>query len=175
MGEQRRVALRGTSWVVPVPRVVRRHLGILRGGDLYWHVGPKGEAFVTISDRRIGGKPPGARVARDLTAALSHIERLEHRLAARPTAVYNEGVNEGRTRHLGELIKLGVQLDTLTAEVRALAERLPFTRRTRSARGARARSVDVIPTPVLSSPAVPTYGGADTSGAEPPGVPLSAE
>lgn len=117
MGEQRRVYLHGNSWVTPVPRVVRRHLGLLRGGDLYWHVGPKGEAFVTTGAHRIGGHPAGARLDRDLTAAHKSIERLERQLAARRAAVYNEGTNEGFMRGARALTLLGAQLDTVTARL----------------------------------------------------------
>jgi len=150
MGEQRRIARRGNSLVVPVPRAIRAHLNRLDGGDVFWYIARKGEAVVSTAARRVGGKPLGARLDRDLGQALREIERLRGRLAARPAAIYNEGVNEGRTRHLGELIKLGAQLDTLTAAVRALDARLPFSARARAQPPTRPRSVAVIPAPVLA-------------------------
>jgi hypothetical protein len=166
MGEQRRIGRRGNSWVVPVPRAIRAHLRRLDGGDVFWHLGAAREAHVTSGAQRIGGKPPGARLDRDLDQARREIERLRARIAARPTAVYNEGVNEGRMQHMGELVKLGAALDTLIAEVRALADRLPFTRRTRPARAARPQPSDVIPTPVLSPPSEASDEGDAASGAQ---------
>lgn len=128
MGEQRRVFRHGNSWVIPVTRRVRAHLAVLDGGDLFWHLGPRGEAIVTKGDHRIGGKPPGQRLEKDLEQAQRTIERLRRQLAARPEAVYNEGVNEGRMAHMAELVKLGAQLDALQREVHDVATRLPYRR-----------------------------------------------
>lgn len=145
MSEQRRCAKRGNSWVVPVPRAIRDHLGVLRGGDLYWHRGAKGEAHITTGSARIGGKPPGRRLEKDLAAALAHIERLERRLGARPKAVYNEGVNEGVSMMMQTVVALGAKLDRLTDEVRAVQERIPFPRRT--PRSTPRRGIDVVHLP----------------------------
>jgi len=171
MGEQRRVYMHGNSWVIPVTRRVRAHLRVLEGGDLFWHLGPKGEAIVTRGTHRIGGKPPGARLEKDLEQAHRTIERLRRQVAARPDAVYNEGVNEGRTRHMGELVKLGQQLDALQADVRELAARVPYRRHpVRGAASSRSAPKEQ-PSPSAPSSSSEIDGGADTSGAAPPGVP----
>jgi hypothetical protein len=149
MGEQRRIYLRGNSWVVPVPRVVRRHLARLTGGDLFWHVGPKGEAFVTTGQHRIGGKPPGARLDRDLTAALAQIERLQTRLAARPQHVINEGVAQGwaqAIRHAGLGPVWASRIEARLEEIARAVAQLPGARHRQRA----ARAATTVPAPVLA-------------------------
>jgi len=79
-GQQRRVRRVGTSWVVPVPARVREHFGWKEGGTAYWHlVGPR-EAVLSPNARRVGGKPYGAALEKDLRDAREHIERMKRKL-----------------------------------------------------------------------------------------------
>ena len=168
----------GGSLVVAVPADVVDYLDARVGQRVWWYLGAAHEAIVSMSPRRVGGRPGGMHAARELSAARAEITRLRRRLAARPEAVYAEGVNEGRMRHAGELVTLGTKLDELAATVEALAARLPFGRRRHGrvvAQDARApsppRAVDAIPLPDLPSSPELLDGGDAASGAEPPGRP----
>jgi len=169
----------GGSLVVAVPSHIVEYLDARVGMQLWWSLGAGREAVVRMHPQRVGGRPGGLAAARELAAARVEIDRLKRRLGARPEAVYNEGVNEGRTRHMGELVKLGTQLDELTKTVADLAARMPFGRRRhgRVAQGATSpasapRAVDAIPLPDLPSSPEVVGRGADTSGPQAPGVPL---
>jgi len=129
MRDDRRVYRVGNSWVIPIPLAVRRHLGVVQGGALTWHVGPQGQAEVTVGLKRIGGKPPGQKLERELAAAERRIALLTRQLQARPAAVLNEGYNAGRMAHMGELIKLGAQLDQVIRRLDELTARIPYRRR----------------------------------------------
>ena len=174
MSEQRRCARRGNSWVVPVPRAIRQHLGVVHGGDLFWHFGPKGEAYVTNGRARIGGKPPGQRVEKNLAEARRTIERLERRLRNRPSVTFNEGVAEGFAISQRELVRVGAGLESLVREVRELGDRIPFRprRHVSRARSVQTVSVDALaaahaPAPEPSSPVVVAGGAAASGGAAP--------
>jgi hypothetical protein len=181
MAEQRRVYLRGNSWVVPVPRPVRDHLRILHGGHLYWHVGPKGEAMVTVGPRRIGGKPPGLSLERDLDAARKEIERLRRKAQARPQALLQEDAYAVAQKVAGLLMTQLVKLDSIDALLKDVHTRLPYRRLAPRPRRvvtagdvSKVGAVEESPSPSGPPPAEGLPGGADTSEAKPPGVPLES-
>jgi hypothetical protein len=170
MSEQRRCSLRGNSWVVPIPRSIRVDLGILHGGDVFWHRGPKGEAVISNGRARVGGKPPGQRIEKNLAAAQRTIERLERRLRNRPAVTFNEGMAEGFSLNAREVVRIGGAVEALTREVRDLAARIPFAPRRAGRRvlgavtsaSAPPASIDHIPTEPLPSGVV--VGGDAASG-----------
>jgi len=135
---------------------------------LFWHRGPKGEAIITNGRARIGGKPPGQRVEKNLAAAQRTIERLERRLRNRPSVTFNEGMAEGFALNAREVVRIGGALEALTREVRDLAARIPFAPRRRALRAPGAvtsasappASIDHIPTEPLPSGVV---GGGDAA------------
>jgi bifunctional DNA-binding transcriptional regulator/antitoxin component of YhaV-PrlF toxin-antitoxin module len=178
MPELRHTRRVGTSIVVALPRSIRHHVGIERGDLVYWYTTRTGEAVLSKHAKRTGGHPEGLALRRQLEEARAEVERLRRKSGARPLAVFHEGYTEGRMAHMGELIKLGVKLDALAAEVHALRTGAP-----RTARARRSRTVVTVgdvsdvgapPTstpPSNPSPPGPDEQGAATSGEHPPGGP----
>ena len=168
MGELRRCRRRGNSWVIAIPYTIRDHLGVRSGGDLYWHLGPKGSVVLATSKVRAGGKPPGARLDKDLAAAQHTIAKLHRQLRNRPTVAFNEGMAEGFALNAREVVRIGGAVEALTREVRDLAARIPFAPRRPAVRrpgavtsaSAPPASIDHIPTEPLPSGVV---GGGDAA------------
>jgi antitoxin component of MazEF toxin-antitoxin module len=179
MPDQRHVYRVGNSTVVAVPKLVRKHMKLEAGAPVYWHTVRAGEAVLTRRPARTGGHPEGLALQRQLDAARSEIERLERRLAGRDQAVLHEGKSVGWAEASKYYAKIEGDIAAVHELVRSIDARLPFRRRRRSPRAepptravAVAGSVDAIPSPDPPSTSAVVDGGADTSGAEPPGVPL---
>lgn len=178
MADQRRVGRVGNSWRVAVPRSVREHLGLLHGGDVYWHLGPKGEAYFTVGPRRVGGKPPGLDLAPQLEGARREIERLRARVQARPEALAHQEANAIYMQAIGVAFKqlpwVGELFERLDRIEAWMPQRARWTRRRVRSRArpvVSAGSGDAPSSPSSSSSSVPIDGGAEASGAEPPGLP----
>jgi antitoxin component of MazEF toxin-antitoxin module len=171
MPEQRHVYRVGTSTVVALPPRVREHLAVKRGDAVYWHVTRGKEVVLSPLAQREGGRPEGLALERKLRAALAEIARLHASAAARERTLYAEGHTAGYRLAVDRY-----ENPTSPSVVRALARRIrhdttPSRSARRKAARARARQVDVIPTPVLAPPIEVTDGGDAASGAAPPGRP----
>jgi len=155
MAEQRALRRAGHSWVVAVPVRVRAHLKLKVPGAAYWHVAGPGEAVVSAHSTRTGGKPAGLDLAPQLVAAEREIARLRGRVADRPRAVYNEGVNAG----VGMAQRLGYafeeKLSHLTAAVLRIERQVGGAPPVRVPRRRRAAAS---PSPPAAPPA-PTAAG----------------
>jgi antitoxin component of MazEF toxin-antitoxin module len=178
MPEQRYVYRVGTSHVVALPPRVREHLGILAGDSVHWHLVRGKEAVLSTKAQREGGRPEGLALTRQLEATRTELERLRRRVAARPLRVMHEGVGIGVHQAMESLFPVEDRLRAIEEALEDLRARLPFRRRYPRAPAPRsgespvaAGSVDAIP--LSDPPSTPEVvdGGADTSGAEPPGVP----
>jgi antitoxin component of MazEF toxin-antitoxin module len=166
MAEQRHVYRVGTSTVVAIPLRVRAHLAIKRGDAVYWHVVRGAEVVLSPRAERIGGRPEGLTLARQLDAALKEVARLRDRDQARDRTLFAEGYVAGqaatqqRYEHSGS-----------PAYARALARRTRLgatvsrSARRKDARDA-ARRATRVPTPVLSPPSEASDEGAAASGAQ---------
>lgn len=95
MPEQRQVFRLSRSLVVAIPVQVREHLGIHRGGAVYWHLARGGEAVVSLRAHRTGGRPDGIALERKLIAVEAELARVRQRHEARDRAMYAEGWNSG--------------------------------------------------------------------------------
>jgi hypothetical protein len=177
-GQQRRVRKVGNSWVVPVPARVRRHFRWKRGGTAYWHLTAPREAVLTPHATRIGGKPYGDALEKDLRDARREVERLQRKLAERPLRVMNQGTNQAFmvTQKIGYVFDARLravhdELAAIRAELGMRAKAGPRVRRPR--RAPRSRPVeslalpDAIPSP-SPSPSSEVSGGDAASGGETP-------
>lgn len=154
MGDQRRMRRVGNSWVIPVSLAVRRHLKVTHARDLYWHLAGPREAVLTPHAQRVGGKPAGIGLQKDLDAARAEIERLRERLKARPLRVFNEGASMGASAVLRQTVPIEGALAAINERlerVEAALARMPWARRARRERAA-ARPVEPAPAPVLAAP-----------------------
>jgi hypothetical protein len=157
---------------------VRAHVGVEAGVEVYWHTVRRGEAVLTKRERRAGGHPEGLGLARQLDAARAEVERLQRKLRARPDAALREGVNVGIEQAMRSLFRVDARLGEIEQRLASIDARLPFTalgRRRRASDNGRTGQVAAgAPPNALASPSlspVEVERGADTSGAQPPGVP----
>lgn len=178
MPEQRHIYRVGTSVVVALPPRVREHLGVHIGDAVHWHLVRGQEAVLSVKAERVGGRPEGLALTRQLEAARTEIERLRRRLAVRPLRVLHEGVGVGVHQAMESLFPVEDRLRAIEEALEDLRARLPFRRR--YARGPSSRPdaaassprpVDAIPLPDPSSSPVVSAGEAGTPGVQPPGAP----
>ena len=177
MSDQRRVYRVGNSWVVPVPRRLRAALGRLEGGDIYWHYGRGGEAVVSANAQRIGGRPPGLGLQKEVDRLRRENTRLRRRLQARPiaarheqeAAIYEQAIGVA-FRELPWVADLFARLDRIEAWMPQRARR---RRRAVVAAGdvTHVHAPDECPSPSPFSSAAVLDGGDAASGAAPPGRP----
>ena len=166
MAEQRHVYRVGTSTVVALPAAVRAHLAITRGDAVYWHVTRGKEAVLSPRAERVGGRPEGLALARQLEAALKENARLRSGDVARERTAFAEGYNAGV-----DATRQRYENPASQANTRALLRRATLGRpssasaRRKDARFRRAQ-VDVIPTPGSSPSSEASDGGAAASGAQ---------
>ena len=175
MRVERKVIERKDQLLVAIPAAVRDHLGVVGRATVYWHTTKKGAAMLTTSGRARAGR---MRIYADCASCAKYRAELQRlRAGVRGaqagdySAAFAQGVQQGIKvvpiwRH--ELEQLRGDVHELRGLLASLVIALPRRRGPR-------RRTDVIPAPVLSPPSSPNPGGADTSGAKPPGVPLSAE
>jgi len=158
MADQRRMRRVGNSWVVPVSLAVRRHLKVTHARDLYWHLAGPREAVLTPHPQRVGGKPAGVGLAKDLEAARAEIARLREKLAARPLRVFNEGASMGASAVLRQTVPIEGALGAINERLDRMEEalaRMPWARRARRQRAPAPTSpggVEVVDAPVLVLP-----------------------
>jgi hypothetical protein len=155
MADQRRMRRVGNSWVIPVSSSVRRHLKVTHARDLYWHLAGPREAVLTPHPQRVGGKPAGAGLEKDLEGARAEIARLRQRLAARPLRVFNEGASMGASAVLRQTVPIDGALNAMNDRLDRIEDalaRMPWARRAhreRAPRAKAARPVEVVDAPVL--------------------------
>jgi hypothetical protein len=154
MADQRRMRRVGNSWVIPVSQTVRRHLKVTHAGDLYWHLAGPREAVLTPHPQRVGGKPSGIGLAKELDGARAEIERLRAKLAARPMRAFNEGASMGAAAVMRQTIPVEGALGAINARLDRIEEalaRMPWARHSRRQR-APSRKVETVSAPVLDAP-----------------------
>lgn len=154
MADQRRMRRVGTSWVIPVSLAVRDHLKLKHATDLYWHLAGPREAVLTPHPQRIGGKPAGAGLVKELAAARAEIERLRAKLNARPVRVFNEGASMGAAAVLRQTVPIEGALGAINERldrIEAALARMPWARRPRRERAPQ-QHVEHVPAPVLAAP-----------------------
>jgi hypothetical protein len=157
VSRQRMIAL--PTWVV-------RRLGVAPGAALYFHRHRGGEVVLATKAIRDKGQVGFGGVEDELAAATERAARFERLYLNSLTGAERARSAQIYQQALRVMLPIEERLDALTRDLHALGERLPFARRTRSARGGRARATDVIPTPGASPPSEASDEGDAASGAQ---------
>lgn len=142
-GRQRMVYRSGNSWVVAVPQWVRAAVDRPEGGLVYWHDVRAHEAVLSNAPRRRAGHPHGSAMQRTIDQLRRQVRQLQEQLAQRPLAVLHEGKAVGWAEASKYYLTISADLEVIRNEVRELAARMPFGRRSKG------RRVVTVPAPVL--------------------------
>jgi len=172
---ERKVLGRRGQHLVALPAAVRKHLRSVPGGTVYWRITRKDEAVLARKDRSARG-PTRDQVPCASCAALEReITLLRARAEGRDLGLFGQGYAAGYRGALDYIERPSSpsQMDARLNLAKWRASRSTSARQ-KDARQHRRREY-AVPSPSPSSPGVPGDGGAETSGAEPPGLPLSAE
>jgi len=165
MLDSRKVVGRRGQLLVPLGARVRDHLGVGKGDQVYWHIGRKGDASLTASPMRPGGRAsPHESCPRcaDLDKQVRELTgQLHSRRAGEGRQYFNQGYMTA-TRLAGmPAADFGVLLDL----VKSIRADVPRRREPRPPHAAN-------PSPSAPPPSEPSSAGeAATPGAEPPGGP----
>lgn len=168
---KRKVMARKNQLLVAIPAEVRELLRASPGLDVYWHITRRQEALLSTRPGRVAGRAFDPDLSNALERANAEIRQLRGKLQQRPLKVLHEGYAQGYLKHMGELIRLTNAFDRQAEALRALRQDVLASVLLPSRR-ARARGH---PSPPPAPSTSEAEGGADTSGAQPPGVPVEDE
>jgi hypothetical protein len=173
----RRVSKRKGQQLVALPPELRERLGVIPGQWLYFHLGRKGEAVLSTSPARAGGKPPTASLEADLERARARIDQLQRKLVAQPAALFTEWATQHAMRRLGVQLSGLPVVEAINDRLRRLEDQLgirrgPWTYRAKRGPG-RAVETQHLPAPpeapTSTALALPS-GDAATSETKPPAL-----
>lgn len=162
---QRHVVGRRDQWLVALPAEVRRHLSLVTGARVWWHVGRKGQVTLTVSGRVRAGRPRSDEDCSSCAHYRAELDRLRRELrereAATPAQWFRQAfqqVESGMFWDLGDLVK-GVR-------ALLLQQRLLRERRKRRVRGASSTAPlhEEGVSPARPSPGPPPPGVASSEG-----------
>jgi len=153
----RHVVARKKQQLVALPAEVRRHLGLLPGAMVWWHVGRKGMVALTTSGRVRAGRP---REDEDCPMCIKlrvELERLRREVRDGESATPAQFWRQGYARALGDVGNVKADLEVALVLLKQLVARdrhgsaptgAPRARRTPRAR---ARPVEVVDAPALAT------------------------
>lgn len=201
MDDTRWLRKKGRKWIITVPPEVREWLGVTHRRALHWHLSRRGEAVLSAEAVRPGGRPGVSDLVREIASLRAQLAAVQQRDERRDRGMYAEGHTHGYLQAYERLMHpdgpsaergrrramfrwafpdAAYLTDPKQMGPRPAPSRPRLNARTRRAkrdaaaerRGVEAHSLDHYPLPSPSpSPAV-VEAGADTSGAQLPGVPL---
>jgi len=172
MPERRSIRERGGQVLVAIPALVWRRLKLTPGRPVWWHLAGKGEAILSVTERRRGGRPRVEDIC-------PHCELREKELTKLRALVQTGGAvdtrvsfNQGYQAALKHGLRGLPALDAINDRLRRIEDlvgtrRGPWSYKVKRG-GGRYRKIEDSPAPILSPP--PEGGGADTSGGAAPQV-----
>lgn len=171
MKVRRKVVARKNQWLVALPSELKRHLALVPGVDVWWHIGKKGQATLTLTGRVRPGQHPEEEDCSACANYRKELERLRHEVRDGETATAGEMWRAGYARALGDMgnVKADVEL-CLVLLKRLLAEQHRAEPILTKPRGRRARRIvttpgpDEYPSPNPSLAPAVVEEGAGTSG-----------
>jgi hypothetical protein len=174
----RRVVRSKRQLLIPIPPEQQEALHARPGMALYWHPLAPGEVVLSLSPTRRRGQPPRLDSSAAVAALEAEVYRLRARLEKQRAALWNEWQSQAVMQRIHLELKGYPALDAINERLRSIEEALrsgaPIPRR-RASGTAGTRQVRSVASPnALASRSlspVEVERGADTSGAQPPGVP----
>lgn len=164
----RHVVERSRQLLVPVPPLVRDHLGLVGTTEVWWHIVKKGEAALTVTGYRARGRQLRNAECPSCAAYRVKVEELQKRLRSAPERAMRQfRMQEWLTRFRLELRGLPV-LEAINDRLRRLEDQLgvrrgPWAYRAKRGRG-RAVETFHLPEPPATPPAgspSPARAGAE--------------
>jgi hypothetical protein len=76
----RKVVARKNQWLVALPSELRRHLGLVPGARVWWHIGRKGQAALTVTGELRAGRPRREEECTACAKYRAEVERLRREL-----------------------------------------------------------------------------------------------
>jgi hypothetical protein len=170
----RRIVGRKRQLLLPVPPEVRDHLSVIAGAQVWWHIGRKGQAVITMTGRSRGGRPAKDEDCPSCAKYRAELDRYRRELregdSATPAQLFRQGYLQAVAQYGQVADRMDAQremLRDLRAMVRELVKRGPGAppdpaRNVHEEARSAAR-----PIPGPSLPSLPSEQGADSSGRQP--------
>lgn len=175
----RHVVARKKQHLVALPAQLLAHLGLTPGVMVWWHIGKKRQATLTVSGRVRGGRPAIDEDCPTCAKLRAEIDRYRRELREGEAATAGQYFKAGYMRALGDVGNVKYDVEVALTLLKEVLARLPArgVGREPSSKRARARTEtapgpDHYPPP--HSPRAPDVvgQGAATSGRSAPGGPL---
>jgi len=128
----RHVVARKNQWLVALPSELRRHLGLVPGARVWWHIGRKGSAALTVTGQLRAGRP---RVDEDCPSCAKYraeVERLRRELRDGEQATAGQLVREGFEQAVATYGQVADRMDAqreMLRDIRVLLRELVTRRR----------------------------------------------
>ena len=175
----RKVIQRKDSLLVAIPAAARDHLGLTGGERVWWHIGAKGRLTLTVTGRAGAGRPTTGEDCPHCAKLRAELMRIRQAYSVRDVPTYNTALREGWHQAIAEYGSVADRMDAqremlrdLRAMVRELFKRSSGARPDPSAQVHEEGRSPARPIPDPSPSPASVEEGADTSGAQLPGVPL---
>lgn len=154
MKVRRTVVARKNQWLVALPSELKRHLSLVPGAEVWWHIGRKGQATLTVTGRVRPGRHRAEEDCHACAKYRTELDRLRREVRDSESATPGEFWRAGYARALGDVgnVKADVEL-CLVMLKRLLAEQHRVEPQpVKRPRRARPRQVEVASAPVLEAP-----------------------
>ncbi len=170
----RHVVARKTQQLVALPAEVRRHLGLVPGAMVWWHIGRRKVVSLTTTGRTRAGRPTLDEDCPTCAKLRAELERLRREMRDGTAATPGQHWREGYHRALGDLGNFKADIQVALMLLKQLVRRDRDPGAPRLSRPSRPRrrvetvpGPDQLPPPDSPSSPVPIEQGADTSGRQP--------
>lgn len=149
----RHVVARKNQHLVAIPAELRAHLGLVAGAVVWWHIGRKGQAALTVTGRIRAGRPTKDEECPSCKHYRDELDRLRRELREGEAATPRQWWRQGYARANADLGNIKAEVEMC---VRLLQEVLRDRRRgrgssapTRGHRNGARRTAEVVPAPIL--------------------------
>lgn len=170
----RHVVTRKTQWLVALPSEVRHRLGLTPGVMVWWHVGKKRQATLTVSGRVRAGRPAIDEDCPTCAKLRAELDRLRSDQRESVAGTAGGFFKAGYMRALGDVGSFKADLQVALVMLKQLLARERRASSSRSGGGGRSRAlvpprpVEVVEAPVLvgsDGEPIPTEARDPLSGA----------
>ncbi len=152
----RHVVARKDQWLVALPAQLRARLGLTPGAMVWWHIGKKRQATLTVSGRVRAGRPAIDEDCPTCAKLRAEVDRQRRQLGEGDAASAGQYFKAGYMRALGDVGNVKYDVELALTLLKELLTRVPLRGAAREApakhgpRRARARAVEVVEAPVLA-------------------------
>jgi len=136
----RHVVARKDQWLVALPAQLRERLGLVPGTMVWWHIGKKRQATLTVSGRVRAGRHSADEDCPTCAKLRAELDRYRRELRETDAAVPGQYWRQGYMRALGDVGNVKYDVDVALTLLKEVLARLPVRGAAGSRRARRGRA-----------------------------------